>query len=449
MDGLMYSSTPSIETFVHPHLFSPAIGTTFPMQPTQLPLKHRLQLLIQTLPECWSYAIFWRVYTADRLPFLSWGDGHLRSGVAAADGSRTSSSSNSSNNNNNNNSDHFLFNDDKKKVNLLGAGEEVVTDVEWFYLVSQARSFGAGAADHAVLARAFSTGNHVWLSGPHELQIYGCDRCREALLHGVSTMVCIPVGDGVLELASSEMVGEDWGALHQVKTLLGGGHGGNVMVASPAASAKPMKKEAAMAALEAENSDSEDRKPKKRVRRVGATGETPASHVEAERQRREKLNHRFYALRSVVPNVSRMDKASLLADAVTYIKELREKVDQLEADLKQSKKLPTKPPPAVAMAGGGAAAAASSSGGGDGEMEVAVRLVEGDAMVRVTSPEDASHPAARLMAALRELDMKVHHASVSVVRGTMVQDVVARAPAGVQSEESLKATMLANLARNT
>ncbi|XP_012858919.1 PREDICTED: transcription factor ABA-INDUCIBLE bHLH-TYPE-like [Erythranthe guttata] len=35
--------------------------------------------------------------------------------------------------------------------------------------------------------------------------------------------------------------------------------------------------------------------------------------VEAERQRREKLNHRFYALRYVVPNVSRMDKASLLS----------------------------------------------------------------------------------------------------------------------------------------
>uniref|UniRef100_A0A0V0GU39 Transcription factor n=1 Tax=Solanum chacoense TaxID=4108 RepID=A0A0V0GU39_SOLCH len=49
-------------------------------------------------------------------------------------------------------------------------------------------------------------------------------------------------------------------------------------------------------------------------------------HVEAERKRREKLNHRFYALRSVVPYVSKMDKASLLGDAVTYINELKAKI---------------------------------------------------------------------------------------------------------------------------
>lgn len=44
-----------------------------------------------------------------------------------------------------------------------------------------------------------------------------------------------------------------------------------------------------------------------------ARGETVLDHVEAERQRREKLNHLFCELRGVVPNVSRMDKASLLA----------------------------------------------------------------------------------------------------------------------------------------
>ncbi|KAE8708554.1 homeobox-leucine zipper protein ATHB-12-like isoform X1 [Hibiscus syriacus] len=61
--------------------------------------------------------------------------------------------------------------------------------------------------------------------------------------------------------------------------------------------------------------------------------ESPIDHVEAERQRREKLNHRFYALRSVVPKISKMDKASLLSDAVTYIKELQSKIDKLETEL--------------------------------------------------------------------------------------------------------------------
>lgn len=58
--------------------------------------------------------------------------------------------------------------------------------------------------------------------------------------------------------------------------------------------------------------------------------------MEAERQRRDKLNRRFCELRAAVPTVSRMDKASLLADAVTYIGELRDRVEQLEAEAKQA-----------------------------------------------------------------------------------------------------------------
>lgn len=66
------------------------------------------------------------------------------------------------------------------------------------------------------------------------------------------------------------------------------------------------------------------------------------NHVEAERQRREKLNHRFYALRSVVPQVTRMDKASLLSDAVAYINELKAKVDKLESKLHRNLELKKK-----------------------------------------------------------------------------------------------------------
>nr|5GNJ_A Chain A, Transcription factor MYC2 [Arabidopsis thaliana]5GNJ_B Chain B, Transcription factor MYC2 [Arabidopsis thaliana]5GNJ_E Chain E, Transcription factor MYC2 [Arabidopsis thaliana]5GNJ_F Chain F, Transcription factor MYC2 [Arabidopsis thaliana]5GNJ_G Chain G, Transcription factor MYC2 [Arabidopsis thaliana]5GNJ_I Chain I, Transcription factor MYC2 [Arabidopsis thaliana]5GNJ_M Chain M, Transcription factor MYC2 [Arabidopsis thaliana]5GNJ_N Chain N, Transcription factor MYC2 [Arabidops len=65
--------------------------------------------------------------------------------------------------------------------------------------------------------------------------------------------------------------------------------------------------------------------------------EEPLNHVEAERQRREKLNQRFYALRAVVPNVSKMDKASLLGDAIAYINELKSKVVKTESEKLQIK----------------------------------------------------------------------------------------------------------------
>ena len=68
---------------------------------------------------------------------------------------------------------------------------------------------------------------------------------------------------------------------------------------------------------------------KRRGRKPGPrpdAGAAAASHVESERQRREKLNRRFCELRAAVPTVSRMDKASLLADAARYIAELRARV---------------------------------------------------------------------------------------------------------------------------
>ncbi|KAL2633733.1 hypothetical protein R1flu_005212 [Riccia fluitans] len=59
------------------------------------------------------------------------------------------------------------------------------------------------------------------------------------------------------------------------------------------------------------------------------TGHTQ-DHIMAERKRREKLSQRFIALSAIVPGLKKMDKASVLGDAIKYVKSLQEKVQKLE-----------------------------------------------------------------------------------------------------------------------
>ncbi|CAL5058330.1 unnamed protein product [Urochloa decumbens] len=55
--------------------------------------------------------------------------------------------------------------------------------------------------------------------------------------------------------------------------------------------------------------------------------------VATEKRRRRRLNDRLYALRSVVPNITKMDKASIIKDAIEYILHLQQLERQLLAEL--------------------------------------------------------------------------------------------------------------------
>jgi len=156
-----------------------------------------------------------------------------------------------------------------------------------------------------------------------------------------------------------------------------------------------------------------------------AAGTTAINHVQAERQRRDRLNRLFCDLRAAVPTVTRMDKASLLVD---YITMLRGRIEQLEAEARRT-------------------TAASHSqhalliGGSSSGQELEVRMHGGDdaATLRLTT-------AARLMAALGALDLPVQHASMCRVGGVTVQDVVVDVPAvGLRGEDCLRTALLHKL----
>lgn len=136
----------------------------------------------------------------------------------------------------------------------------------------------------------------------------------------------------------------------------------------------------------------EDKRPRKRGRKPSNGREEPLNHVEAERQRREKLNQRFYALRAVVPNISKMDKASLLGDAIAYITELQKKLKDMESERER--------------VGNTSREASVSEANSTREMQdfgasISIEAGHDEVTVRVSCPLEA-HPASRVIQAIND-----------------------------------------------
>ncbi|XP_011022409.1 PREDICTED: transcription factor MYC2-like [Populus euphratica] len=446
-------------------------------QETSSTLQKRLQFFLYSRPEWWVYSIFWQASKdASGRPVLSWGDGHFRGNKKYA-----------SKDSNKQNHPKFGFNIERKSLFTEDTDMDRLVDgdvAEWYYTVSVTRVFAVG---DGILGRAFTSGSSIWLTGDPELQIYECERVTEARMHGIQTFVCVSTPSGVLELGSPVFISEDWSLVQLAKSIFGAEINANPVPKQSNHESQPQipncnvsnlldiglfsspqtertsslenKKEVfgqGRSSSDSGRSDSdagfrEDHiEFKKRGRKPGGK-ESPLNHVEAERQRRERLNHRFYALRSVVPNVSKMDRASLLADAVTYIKELKRRVNELEANLQvvsKKSKISScaniydnqststmvnhiRPPPNYMS---------------NNAVEVDVKILGSDGLIRVQSP-DINYPAARLMDTLRELEFPIHHLSVTRVKELVLQDAVIRIDDGLVTEEAMRAAIFQRMQR--
>ncbi|XP_010481407.1 PREDICTED: transcription factor bHLH28-like [Camelina sativa] len=335
-----------------------------------------------------------------------------------------------------------------------------VTDTEWFFLVSMTWTFGNGSG---LAGKAFTTYNPVWVTGSDQIYGSGCDRAKQGGGLGLQTIVCIPSDNGVLELGSTEQIRQNSDLFNKIRFLFSF-EGSKDFSGAPTSAQfhssihnpnpnpvyQPIQINFSGEEFKRSSDDRMDEmeipemKPgKKRGRKPMHGREKPLNHVEAERMRREKLNHRFYALRAVVPNVSKMDKTSLLEDAVRYINELKSTAENAESErnavqnqLNELKKIT------------GRQNATSSVCNDDkenlSELKIEVKAMGSDVMIRVESGK-RNHPGARLMNALMDLELEVSHASISVMNDLMIQQATVKMGLRIYEQEQLQDMLISKI----
>ncbi|XP_045794899.1 transcription factor MTB1-like [Trifolium pratense] len=205
-------------------------------------------------------------------------------------------------------------------------------------------------------------------------------------------------------------------------------------------SVRPVIGEPELAAADVEaDQPSDGRRPRKRGRKPANGRDEPLNHVEAERQRREKLNQRFYALRAVVPNISKMDKASLLGDAIAYINELQAKLNVMESERETFGSSTSKD---------GSANSRSENRHQNIRVpppDVDIEASKDEVTVKVSCSLD-THPVSKLMETFKEAQISVVESKLAAANDTIYHTFVIKSQG---SEELTKDKLIAAFSRES
>lgn len=374
----------------------------------------------------------------------------------------------------------------------VAAKLDSVSEIELFYLTSMYFAFPFDKP--SIPSQAFNTSRSIWTSdSKSSLENYQFRYFLAKSAH-FETVVFIPLKSGVVEIGSVNSIPEDKNLIQMVKTTfaanvlqskmspkifgqdlsLGGGGGGAAKSSGPISISFSAKVEddsgftsdpyelqgvgnqvygpsngyrssdvddgsqrnqsGGVSDLEPARDDSliqsDDRKPRKRGRKPANGREEPLNHVEAERQRREKLNQRFYALRAVVPNISKMDKASLLGDAIAYITDLQKKIRVMETENEMG---------------------SSNSNNNKVKNIIATQNIDfrerhEETIVQVSCPLD-THPVSQVVMALRENQVMAQESNVSLTENGDVLHTFSIQTPGGGAAENLKEKLAAALCK--
>lgn len=186
-------------------------------------------------------------------------------------------------------------------------------------------------------------------------------------------------------------------------------------------------------------SPSDDRRPRKRGRKPANGRVEPLNHVEAERQRREKLNQRFYALRAVVPNISKMDKASLLGDAIAYINELQAKLKTMESEREQL---------GITSRDGSSSVLPANSRAENHQSnapDIDIQAAQDGVIVKVSCSIDA-HPISKLVQSFKDTEIDIVESKLNAANDTVFHTFIIKSQG---SEQLTKEKLIAAFSKET